>query len=140
MQILDHNVRLNEFIQFPFSDSKFTQQELPACKPILTPKWVILYFKYLQNLTCTLRFQIHEHLRNQIFDEIFVSLQVISAFMLVSIVFIPIGVASLFASREVCSQSAKFFFVFFLSLSFFLICCCLCVDSNLFSHPTRLLK
>ncbi|KAG9143887.1 hypothetical protein Leryth_016091 [Lithospermum erythrorhizon] len=45
--------------------SRFTQQELPACKPILTPKWVI------------------------------------SAFMLVTIVFIPIGVASLFASRDV---------------------------------------
>ncbi|XP_068323529.1 ALA-interacting subunit 3-like [Pyrus communis] len=45
--------------------SRFTQQELPACKPILTPRWVI------------------------------------SAFMLVSIVFIPIGVVSLFASRDV---------------------------------------
>lgn len=45
--------------------SKFTQQELPACKPILTPGWVI------------------------------------SAFLLVSVVFIPIGVASLFASRDV---------------------------------------
>ncbi|XP_057986109.1 ALA-interacting subunit 3 isoform X2 [Hevea brasiliensis] len=45
--------------------SKFTQQELPACKPILTPRWVI------------------------------------SAFMLVSIIFIPIGVVSLFASRDV---------------------------------------
>ncbi|KAJ0043249.1 hypothetical protein Pint_18078 [Pistacia integerrima] len=45
--------------------SRFTQQELPACKPILTPRWVI------------------------------------SAFLLVSIVFIPIGVASLFASQDV---------------------------------------
>uniref|UniRef100_A0A2P2LZU3 ALA-interacting subunit n=1 Tax=Rhizophora mucronata TaxID=61149 RepID=A0A2P2LZU3_RHIMU len=45
--------------------SRFTQQELPACKPILTPKWVI------------------------------------SAFMFVSIVFIPIGVAALLASRDV---------------------------------------
>ncbi|PIN08373.1 hypothetical protein CDL12_19059 [Handroanthus impetiginosus] len=45
--------------------SRFTQQELPACKPILTPKWVI------------------------------------STFLLVSIVFIPIGVVSLFASRDV---------------------------------------
>lgn len=45
--------------------SKFTQQELPACKPILTPCWVI------------------------------------SAFMLVSVIFIPIGVVSLFASRDV---------------------------------------
>ncbi|GAU35834.1 hypothetical protein TSUD_56400 [Trifolium subterraneum] len=45
--------------------SKFTQQELPACKPILTPRAVI------------------------------------SAFMLVSFVFIPIGVASLMASRKV---------------------------------------
>ncbi|OVA12750.1 Protein of unknown function DUF284 [Macleaya cordata] len=45
--------------------SKFTQQELPACKPILTPQWVI------------------------------------SAFMLISVIFIPIGVASLLASRNV---------------------------------------
>ncbi|KAF2286579.1 hypothetical protein GH714_018074 [Hevea brasiliensis] len=45
--------------------SRFTQQELPACKPILTPRWVI------------------------------------SAFMLVSIIFVPIGIASLFASRDV---------------------------------------
>ncbi|GER33855.1 LEM3 (ligand-effect modulator 3) family protein /CDC50 family protein [Striga asiatica] len=45
--------------------SRFTQQELPACKPILTPKWVI------------------------------------STFLLVSVVFIPIGVVSLLASRDV---------------------------------------
>ncbi|TKY49449.1 ALA-interacting subunit 3 [Spatholobus suberectus] len=45
--------------------SKFTQQELPACKPILTPRAVI------------------------------------SAFLLVSIVFVPIGVAALIASRKV---------------------------------------
>lgn len=45
--------------------SRFTQQELPACKPILTPKWVI------------------------------------SAFLLIGVVFIPIGVVSLFASRDV---------------------------------------
>jgi len=45
--------------------SKFTQQELPACKPILTPKWVI------------------------------------SVFVLVGVIFVPIGVASLRASRQV---------------------------------------
>ncbi|XP_051125302.1 ALA-interacting subunit 1-like [Andrographis paniculata] len=45
--------------------SRFTQQELPACKPILTPKWVI------------------------------------STFLLVSVVFIPIGIVSLYASRDV---------------------------------------
>jgi hypothetical protein len=45
--------------------SKFTQQELPACKPILTPKWVI------------------------------------SVFTIVGVIFIPIGVASLLASRDV---------------------------------------
>ncbi|KAL1537155.1 ALA-interacting subunit 3 [Salvia divinorum] len=45
--------------------SRFTQQELPACKPILTPKWVI------------------------------------GTFLLVSVIFIPIGVVSLFASRDV---------------------------------------
>ncbi|KAJ6891777.1 hypothetical protein NC651_025081 [Populus alba x Populus x berolinensis] len=45
--------------------SKFTQQELPACKPILTPRWVV------------------------------------SAFMLIAIVFIPIGIACLLGSRDV---------------------------------------
>ncbi|VAI56351.1 unnamed protein product [Triticum turgidum subsp. durum] len=45
--------------------SKFTQQELPACKPILTPKWVI------------------------------------SVFVLVGVIFVPIGVASLLASNKV---------------------------------------
>ncbi|MED6157587.1 ALA-interacting subunit 3 [Stylosanthes scabra] len=45
--------------------SKFTQQELPACKPILTPRAVI------------------------------------SVFLLVSVVFVPVGVASLLASRKV---------------------------------------
>ncbi|KAK6947190.1 CDC50/LEM3 family, partial [Dillenia turbinata] len=45
--------------------SKFTQQELPACKPILTPKWVI------------------------------------TAFTIVGIIFIPIGIASLSASNDV---------------------------------------
>jgi len=28
------------------SDSKFTQQELPACKPILTPRWVSFYHSF----------------------------------------------------------------------------------------------
>ncbi|KAJ6312067.1 hypothetical protein OIU77_013755 [Salix suchowensis] len=45
--------------------SKFTQQELPACKPILTPRWVV------------------------------------STFMLIAIVFIPIGIACLIGSRDV---------------------------------------
>uniref|UniRef100_A0A6N2LQA4 ALA-interacting subunit n=1 Tax=Salix viminalis TaxID=40686 RepID=A0A6N2LQA4_SALVM len=45
--------------------SKFTQQELPACKPILTPKWVVF------------------------------------AFLIIAIVFIPIGIACLLGSRDV---------------------------------------
>ncbi|KAH9287845.1 hypothetical protein KI387_031962 [Taxus chinensis] len=45
--------------------SRFTQQELPACKPLLTPGWVI------------------------------------SAFMIVGVIFIPIGVISLVASHRV---------------------------------------
>nr|GMC96865.1 ALA-interacting subunit 3-like [Ipomoea batatas] len=32
------------FVLFCDSDSRFTQQELPACKPILTPAWVIATF------------------------------------------------------------------------------------------------
>ena len=45
--------------------SRFTQQELPACKPLLTPGWVI------------------------------------TTFMLVGLIFIPIGVGALLASRSV---------------------------------------
>ncbi|KAJ6959795.1 ALA-interacting subunit 1-like [Populus alba x Populus x berolinensis] len=45
--------------------SRFTQQELPACKPILTPGWVI------------------------------------TSFIVVGVVFIPIGLASLYASEHV---------------------------------------
>ncbi|CAK9169801.1 unnamed protein product [Ilex paraguariensis] len=45
--------------------SRFTQQDLPACKPILTPGWVI------------------------------------TAFLSIGLVFIPIGLASLFASEHV---------------------------------------
>lgn len=45
--------------------SKFTQQELPACKPILSHRWVI------------------------------------TAFISVGVIFIPIGLASLFASEKV---------------------------------------
>ncbi|XP_022143384.1 ALA-interacting subunit 5-like [Momordica charantia] len=45
--------------------SRFTQQELPACKPILTPGWVI------------------------------------TSFVAVGIIFIPIGIVSLFASEQV---------------------------------------
>ncbi|XP_031391464.1 ALA-interacting subunit 5-like [Punica granatum] len=45
--------------------SRFSQQELPACKPILTPGWVI------------------------------------TAFISIGVIFIPIGLASLFASQRV---------------------------------------
>ncbi|KAL9266658.1 ALA-interacting subunit 3-like protein [Drosera capensis] len=52
--------------------SRFTQQELPACKPILTPGWVI------------------------------------STFIAVGIVFIPIGLASLSASEHVVEISHRY--------------------------------
>lgn len=42
--------------------------------------------------------------------------QVISVFMLVSIIFVPIGVASLFASRDVCLHKNKLFPFFFLKV------------------------
>lgn len=49
----------------PNKDSRFLQQQLPACKPVLTPQWVI------------------------------------TIYMLIGVVFIPIGVFSLLASRRV---------------------------------------
>ncbi|CAL5373722.1 unnamed protein product [Camellia sinensis] len=58
-------VMLGELRMINDYNSRFTQQELPACKPILTPGWVI------------------------------------TAFVLVAIIFIPIGLASLFASEHV---------------------------------------
>ena len=52
--------------------------------------------------------------------------------MLVSIVFIPIGVASLFASRDVCSTeiSLFFFFFFFFKPFIFLISSCIVVTQE----------
>ncbi|PSS08200.1 ALA-interacting subunit like [Actinidia chinensis var. chinensis] len=52
--------------------SRFTQQELPACKPILTPGWVI------------------------------------TAFIFIGVIFIPIGLASLFASRNVVEIADRY--------------------------------
>ncbi|GMH13224.1 hypothetical protein Nepgr_015065 [Nepenthes gracilis] len=52
--------------------SRFTQQELPACKPILTPGWVI------------------------------------SAFIAVGVVFIPVGLASLSASERVVEIAYRY--------------------------------
>ncbi|XP_041007743.1 ALA-interacting subunit 1-like isoform X1 [Juglans microcarpa x Juglans regia] len=60
--------------------SRFTQQELPACKPILTPGWVY-----------HLEFYLHINFW----------FQVITTFIVVGIIFIPIGFASLFASEWV---------------------------------------
>jgi hypothetical protein len=61
--------------------SKFTQQELPACKPILTPGWVI------------------------------------STFLIISVIFIPLGVISLFASQDVSDHDPVLIFVSLLSIS-----------------------
>ncbi|CAM8976879.1 unnamed protein product [Rhodiola kirilowii] len=52
--------------------SKFTQQELPACKPILTPGWVI------------------------------------TAFIVIGVLFIPIGLVSLFASERVAEMVTRY--------------------------------
>ncbi|RVW98350.1 ALA-interacting subunit 3 [Vitis vinifera] len=57
--------------------SRFTQQELPACKPILTPGWVI------------------------------------SSFIFVGIIFIPIGLASLFASERVPKQMKSPVYIYY---------------------------
>ncbi|KAM5575634.1 hypothetical protein ABKV19_014542 [Rosa sericea] len=39
----------------PQTDSRFTQQELPACKPILTPKWVITAFMLIAIVLINIR-------------------------------------------------------------------------------------
>lgn len=38
------------------ADSKFTQQELPACKPILTPGWVYSFFLFFEKHFKTVSF------------------------------------------------------------------------------------
>ncbi|KAG6777332.1 hypothetical protein POTOM_017151 [Populus tomentosa] len=57
--------------------SRFTQQELSACKPILTPGWVI------------------------------------SSFIVIGVVFIPIGLASLFASEHVPKHMKSPVFIYY---------------------------
>jgi hypothetical protein len=75
-------------------DSRFTQQELPACKPLLTPGIVCL------NSSITLLI----HFQN--FVEFYeCTLQVIGIFALIAVIFIPIGLASLSASESVSFMS-----------------------------------
>lgn len=98
------------------SDSRFTQQELPACKPILTPKWVNIPGRLHVPLILS---AFIEYIPNN--APSFISLvQVIGTFLLVSVVFIPIGVVSLFASRDVCFEFIVIYFL--LPYHFLLIC------------------
>uniref|UniRef100_M8CJT5 ALA-interacting subunit n=1 Tax=Aegilops tauschii TaxID=37682 RepID=M8CJT5_AEGTA len=66
-------------------DSKFTQQELPACKPLLTPEIVTIRISdacLSSSFSCC-------------------TTHVIAAFALIGALFVPIGLASLHASRQV---------------------------------------
>lgn len=96
---------LSTNIQFNSSDSRFTQQELPACKPILTPKWVriLQYFAKLPIYVYWIFLCTNWYCFFFPFPSLLGAyfMQVISAFMLVTLIFVPIGVASLFASRGV---------------------------------------
>ncbi|KAH9612062.1 hypothetical protein KSS87_011913, partial [Heliosperma pusillum] len=92
------SITLNVTTCFDVLDSRFTQQELPACKPILTPRWVWRMNSAPSFLDC-----FYFTIQSPCIPTSTLSLliQVISAFMVISVVFIPIGVASLFASRDV---------------------------------------
>jgi hypothetical protein len=50
-----------------FSDSKFTQQELPACKPILTPQAVNMFFLCIVFVNCDYLFNRYMHLEVTIY-------------------------------------------------------------------------
>lgn len=108
-----------ELRKFPFSifplDSRFTQQELPACKPILTPRWVRILSHFFIHMLILQLFKRDLGPMNYPFH-----LQVISAFMLVSIVFIPIGLVSLFASRDVCLQLNEHLCIFIIFIPLYL--------------------
>lgn len=87
---------------FSLSDSKFTQQELPACKPILTPKWVsFTVCCYASNFTCIFG-KLAACVGKVLIEEALSFLQVILTFLVVGIAFVPIGITSLLASRDVC--------------------------------------
>lgn len=77
---------------FYLSDSRFTQQELPACKPILTPAWASSLIDLISRVK-TISYCLQ--------DLLLIAFQVITAYMLVAVVFIPIGLASLSASESV---------------------------------------
>lgn len=79
---------------------QFTQQNLPACKPVLTPQWVGKY------LTVTIHLYV-ETMINQIIYLVlfncfvFCSQQVISILFVVGVIFIPVGLIFLHASQSV---------------------------------------
>eukprot|EP01018_Ginkgo_biloba_P030317 Gb_23087 [translate_table: standard] len=71
---------IEKLATFVLPDSRFTQQELPACKPLLTPGWD----------------------ETNILELVLVCIdEVMTIFVLVGLIFIPIGVASLIASHKV---------------------------------------
>lgn len=67
-------------------------------------------------------------------------LQVISAFMLVSIVFIPIGVASLYASRDVRLTKILIFCIFFFKFTFEFLVALLLMGKYLSNRLLKLLN
>jgi hypothetical protein len=89
------------------------QQELQACRPVLTPKMVtfvysVIYLTYMYILfTCCILF----------------SLQIISIWWIITIILIPIGVALLTASENVCVQF-HFFLIFVYVYNYMLIWNC----------------
>lgn len=89
--------KLTCIVHFNGSDSRFSQQELPACKPILSPGWVSILF--------SIRFGLFRP--QSLYSFVFFMLpsrfwfQVVSIFITIGIVFIPIGFAALFASERV---------------------------------------
>jgi hypothetical protein len=78
------------------ADSKFSQQELPACKPLLTPKLVtipVTNLIFLQTYICSITRDLMRSLN--------VLTQVVAVFLIIAVLFIPIGLAALLASEKV---------------------------------------
>jgi hypothetical protein len=74
------------------ADSKFWQQELPASKPVLTPKIVTIPITNLFDLQICICCTTHADMWTS---------QVVTVFLLIAFLFIPIGVVTLNASRQV---------------------------------------
>ena len=80
----------------------FTQQKLPACKPVLTPAWVSSQSNFTSKSSIIYHSSLYLY-----FVVLTIPLQVITTFLFMGTIFIPVGLVTLRASRSVSILSVS---------------------------------